>query len=259
MILEEFDYDKEAVINPSDVVPYDVAQSVCIPKVAVACFGWNSFARMVDTFAGEQIFTTSNANAEWPVYKAVYKGTEIALFMMDMGAAGAAGMMEELYAYGIEMIVVFGSCGVLRKDIPECSIIIPDAAVRDEGLSYHYLPATDEMAVNTEYIEVFKSILDEVKYPYIVGKTWTTDAFYRETKAKVAKRVEAGCICVEMECSAMAAVAKFREKGIFQFIYTADCLAGDKWDKRCLSENTKIDEKNFFAYLAMEMAVRVSK
>lgn len=259
MILAEFDYDKDAIINPSDIVKDEIAKGVTVPKVAVACFGRTSFPMMVETFGGKEIFVTKNANAQWPVYKATYKGIDIALFMMDMGAAGAAGMIEELYALGVEMIVVFGSCGVLDKNIPECSIIIPNAAVRDEGLSYHYLPASDEMEVNTEYIDVFKNILDEVKYPYIVGKTWTTDAFYRETRAKVAKRVEAGCLCVEMECSAMAAVAKFRDKGIFQFLYTADCLDGEQWDARCLGESSKIDEKSFFAHLAMEMAVRVSK
>ena len=258
MILEEFDYDKEAIINPSDVVAAEVLERVDVPKVAVACFGRKTFAKMIETFDGKEIFVVKNANAEWPVYKTVYKDVEVALFMMDMGAAGAAGMLEELYAMGIEMVVIFGSCGVLDKNIPECSVIIPNAAVRDEGLSYHYLPASDEIEVNTEYIELFKSILDEVKYPYIVGKTWTTDAFYRETRAKVAKRVATGCLCVEMECSAMAAVAKFREKGIFQFIYTADCLDAEQWDASRLSENSNIDEKNLFTYLAMEMAVRVS-
>ena len=258
MILEEFDYDKEAIINPSDIVKDEIAKGVTVPKVAVACFGRTSFPLMVENFEGKEIFVLKNANAEWPVYETSYKGVSVALFMMDMGAAGAAGMIEELYALGVEMIVVFGSCGVLDKTIPECSIIIPNMAVRDEGLSYHYLPASDEIEVNTEYIDTFKSILDEVKYPYIVGKTWTTDAFYRETRAKVAKRIADGCLCVEMECSAMAAVAKFREKGLFQFLYTADCLDGEKWDKRCLGENSKVDEKNLFTYLAMEMAVRVS-
>lgn len=259
MILEEFDYDKDAIINPTDIIKEEITNGVIVPKVAVACFGRTSFPLMVENFDGKEIFFIKNANAHWPVYKATYKGVDIALFMMDQGAAGAAGMIEELYALGVEKIIVFGSCGVLDKNIPECAIIIPNAAVRDEGLSYHYLPPSDEMEVNTEYIDTFKEILDEVKYPYIVGKTWTTDAFYRETRAKVKKRVEAGCLCVEMECSAMAAVAKFREKGIFQFLYTADCLDGEKWDARCLGENSKVDEKNIFTYLAMEMAVRVSK
>lgn len=260
MILEEFDFEKEAVINPMDVLGKQgkMILNIEIPKIAVACFSYKTFERMVEVFKGEKIFETTNANATWPVYKASYKGVEIALFMTDIGAAGVAGQIEEVYALGIETIIVFGTCGVLDKNIEDCSIIIPNMAVRDEGLSYHYLPASDEIEVNTEYIELFKSILDEVKYPYIVGKTWTTDAFYRETREKMAKRVAAGCLCVEMECSAMAAVARFREKGIFQFFHAADCLDGDKWDSRSLINGVKYDEQDVFSHFAMEMAVRVS-
>lgn len=257
MILEEYDYAKEAIINPKNVFDDKIPLDIKMPKIAVACFSNISFERMVEKFQGEKIFELANANATWPLYKIEYKEVEIVLFMTDMGAAGVAAQLEELYLLGIEMVIVFGSCGVLNKNIPDCSIIIPNAAVRDEGLSYHYLPASDEIEVNTEYIELFKNILDEMKFPYIIGKTWTTDAFYRETRDKVAKRVEAGCLCVEMECSAMAAVAKFREKGIFQFLYAADCLDGVSWDERSLGNEVKIEEKDFFAYLAMEMAVKV--
>ena len=119
MILEEFDYDKDAIINPTDIIKEEITNGLIVPKVAVACFGRKTLPMMVETFGGEQIFVTKNANAEWPVYKATYKGVDIALFMMDQGAAGAAGIIEGLYALGVEKIIVFGSCGVLDKNIPE--------------------------------------------------------------------------------------------------------------------------------------------
>ena len=166
--------------------------------------------------------------------------------------------MEEVYALGVEKVVVFGSCGVLDRDIEDCAIIIPNAAVRDEGLSYHYVPASDEMAVNLKYIPEFTAILDEVGLGYRIGKTWTTDAIYRETRAKMERRKAMGCVCVEMECSAMAAVAQFREKELFQFLYAADNLDGEKWDKRSLSDEVKFEEKDMFAQLALELAAKIS-
>ena len=45
---------------------------------------------------------------------------------------------------------------------------------------------------------------------YIKAKTWTTDAFYRETKDKVALRKSEGCVTVEMEAAAFFAVSRFR-------------------------------------------------
>ena len=71
------------------------------------------------------------------------------------------------------------------------------------------------------------------------------------------KRKEQGCICVEMECSALAAVSSFREKELFQFFYTADCLDGTEWNERSLSDEVKFDEKDFFSKLAMEFTLRI--
>lgn len=253
MILEEFDFDKEAMINPSHFVePLEG-----IPKVAVTCFEGETFDRLVKCLNGEPVAVTSNANTDFPVYKVIYKDKEIALFLTDMCAAGAGGQLEGIYALGIEKVIVFGSCGVLDKEIEDCSIIIPTSAVRDEGLSYHYLPPSDEITVNEKYMQTFINLLNEVNCSYTIGKTWTTDAIYRETKAKVAKRKEQGCICVEMECAALAAVAQFRGKDIFQFLYAADNLDDEEWDRRSLDADVKFTEKDGFSRLALELAVRI--
>ena len=132
----------------------------------------------------------------------------------------------------VETIIMFGTCGVLDKSIEECSIIIPNAAIRDEGTSYHYIPASDEIEETPKYIPEFVSILKEFNTHYTIGKTWTTDAFYRETPKKMAKRIESGCISVEMECAAATAVAKFREKEFFEFFYKVTHFS------RCTERNT---------------------
>ena len=259
MIINEFDENKKAIINPEDWIKSEVTVKGEMPKVAVTCFEGETFERLVKILDAEEIAITRNANQKFPIYKVKYKDKEIALYMTDMGAAGAGGQLEEIIALGVEKFIIFGSCGVLDKNIEDCSIIIPNSAVRDEGLSYHYVKPSDEIEVNTKYISEFTSLLDEVKCNYRIGKVWTTDAFYRETKTKMERRKEMGCICVDMECSALAAVAQFREKDIFQFFYTADCLEGDKWDKRSLSSDVKFEEKDLYANIAMELAVRISE
>lgn len=87
---------------------------------------------------------------------------------------------------GAKRIILLGNCGVLDRKIEDCGIIIPTKAIRDEGTSYHYLPAEDLIDVNTRYIPEFIEVLRDFGYPYVRGVTWTTDAFYRETPAKVA-------------------------------------------------------------------------
>lgn len=253
MILTEFDPEKKALINPGDIIkPVEG-----MPKVAVACYSNTTFERMLGELDARMVATTSTANGVTPVYSAKYKGVEIALFMIDVGASMSAGMLEDVFMMGVRKAVVFGTCGVLDQSIEDCSIIIPSSAVRDEGTSYHYAPASDEIEVNENHMHVFTKMLAELHVKYTVGKTWTTDAFYRETPEKIKRRKQQGCICVDMECSANAAVAKFREKDLIQFFYAADNLDAEEWDVRSLSNHSKLEEKDRIAMIALELAVRV--
>lgn len=254
MILTEFDPNKIAVINPHDLL----STVEGMPKVAVTCYAKETFERMLAGFEAEQIASTSTANGIVSIYKVTYKGVEIALFMMDVGAPASAAMMEDVYMLGVEKIIIFGTCGVLEKSIDDCAIIIPNSAMRDEGTSYHYVPASDEIPVNEKYMDVFTGMLDELQVKYTVGKTWTTDAIYRETADKIKRRKEQGCICVDMECSADAAVAQFRGKDLVQFFYAADNLDAEEWDVRSLSNSAKLEEKDRIAMIALELAVRIA-
>ena len=121
------------------------------------------------------------------------------------------------------------------------------------------MKTSEEIAVNEKYISEFIEVLDANNVSYIKGKVWTTDAPYRETRAKVLKRKEQGCVCVDMECSAMNAVAKFRNKDLFQFFYAADNLDSAKWDQRSLGNDDRLSEKEKIIYLVLELALKIEK
>ena len=70
----------------------------------------------------------------------------------------------------------------------------------------------------------------------------------------IKQRVDEGCICVDMECSAIAALAKFRGKEVFQFFYAADNLASAEWDMRSLNNNDRLDDKEKIGLLAINFA-----
>lgn len=253
MILKEFDKNKSAVINAFDIIkPIDN-----FPKIAVSCFARVTFNRLIKELKGVQITSTSIANMEIPIYKVNYKGVDIALFMSYVGAPGCVALIEDIFAMGAEKLIIFGTCGVLDSTIEDCSVIIPNMAVRDEGTSFHYAPASDEIVVNTKYIDAFTRILDQYELKYHIGKVWTTDGIYRETRDKVNNRKKQGCICVDMECSAVAALAQFREKDIFHFFYAADNLDCEQWDERSLSNESNPLQKDRVATLAMNLALDI--
>ncbi len=255
MILEEFDYDKSAVIEP-----WFVHQPVDgFPETVVSIFHHSLFHRIVEFLGGEIIAETKDVDGHWPVYEVQYKGHRFALYKARLGAPACVGSFEDIIPMGAKRIILLGNCGVLDKSIEDCGIIIPTRAIRDEGTSYHYILASDYIDVNKKYIPEFIEVLEEFGYPYVIGTTWTTDAFYRETRAKVNHRKEMGAICVEMECSAMQAMCDFRGVEFFQFLYAGDNLDHSTWDPRSLSGTSRLDDKEKIAMLAFELAVKIEE
>lgn len=251
MILTEFDPTKEAVINASDTMGERISD---FPKTVVTCFARETFARLLAAYPHRELFTTSMACIEIPFYELDVNGTKIGFFNSFVGAAGCVAILEDMIYMGMENLVIFGTCGVL-EEIEETSIIIPNAALRDEGTSYHYQPASREIAVNQEHLPALEAFFKERQISYTVGKAWTTDGVYRETAQKVAQRRQEGAICVDMECSAVAALAKFRGLNHVHCFYSADSLANETWDPRTLSNLDDLDKKDKIGHLMIDFAL----
>ena len=254
MLLEEFDENKIAVINP-DMIFQKIPD---FPETVVSVFSHQLFDAIVRFLGGTVIAESHDVDGVWPVYEVNYKGKRFAFFKGRLGGPACVGAFEDVMAFGGKRIILLGNCGVLDKNIKDCGIIIPTKAIRDEGTSYHYAPAGDTIEVNTKYTEEFKQILEEFGYPYVEGVTWTTDAFYRETPQKIEKRKKMGAICVEMECASMQAFCNFRGIEFFQFLYAGDNLDYSSWDPRSLSGNERLDDKQKIALLAFELAYKIS-
>lgn len=255
MLLEEFDYDRSAIIEP-----WFVHQPVeDFPETVVSIFHHTLFYRIVEFLGGVKIAETKDVDGHWPIYAVQYKGYRFALYKARLGAPACVGSFEDIIPMGAKRIILLGNCGVLDKAIEDCGIIIPTRAIRDEGTSYYYAPASDYIDVNKKYIPEFIEVLEAFGYPYVIGTTWTTDAFYRETRSKVNRRKEMGAICVEMECSAMQAMCDFREVEFFQFLYAGDNLDHSSWDPRSLSGTSRLEDKEKIAMLALELAVKIEE
>lgn len=255
ILLEEFDNNKEAVINPNNF--YNKIENM--PEVAIACFSHKLFDKIVSGGKCIKIAELHNTGEHKNVYEIEYNNHKFVLFKIGVGAPVAAGDIEDMHAMGVNKFIVFGNCGVLDSLIDDCSIIIPNRALRDDGTSFHYMEPSISVDLNKKYVAEFKEILNKLGYSYTEGATWTTDAFYRETRDKVNERKKDGAIVVEMEASALQAVCNFRECELFMFFYAGDNLAGEEYDKRSLSGDIKLDEKSRIAYLALELACKIDK
>ena len=255
MLLTEFDPDRDAVINP-DIIHKPVED---FPETVVSIFSHHLFQKIVSILDGKEIAHTRDVDGIWPVYEVTYKGKRLALYKARLGAPACVGCFEDIIPMGARRIILLGNCGVLDTNIEDCGIIIPTRAIRDEGTSYHYAPPADYIDVNVKYRALFQTILEAHGYSYVTGTTWTTDAFYRETRGKIASRKQMGAICVEMECAAMQAMCNFRGVEFFQFLYAGDNLDASNWDPRSLSGLERLDDKERIALLALELAYKIEE
>ena len=256
MITDSFDRYSRQLIEPKDAVNTEVFEAA--QKYRIDTFILIFSCRLVEELVTQQIIEVldekirfGSAAMKSPVYR--IKGTNIGVLLTGIGAMMSAGMVEELSgAFRCRNFIVFGSCGALI-DIPEGKLIVPDEAYRDEGISYHYAEAADYIKIRNA--GKLTKILDELNVDYIVGKTWTTDAFYRETEDGRDRRIKEGCICVEMECSALQAVCDFRGLELYQFVYAADSLNGT-WSRRILG-HLEMDARLAYFLLAQKIAERI--
>ena len=173
------------------------------------------------------------------------KDTSIGFVLSGVGAPFASSVMTEcFFVYGTENIVAFGSAGILTPLTSQ--IMIPYAAYRDEGVSYHYKENSEFIKIKT--FENIKKIFDEKGVAYDIGRTWTTDAFYAETHDKVKDRRERGCKTVEMEIASLEAVSSYYGKGFYPFVYAADKLNEETYDKGELTHEQAEGYKLFRFY-----------
>lgn len=237
----EFDPTPEAIIEPSRLIkPRDV------PEHCVICF----FREVVDTVVHEHaaklILEDKWEDGAHHFYEIEHDGRRLAFLHPGVGAPIAAGMLEGAIALGCRKFIACGGAGVLDRDVAVGHIVVPEAAVRDEGTSYHYLPPSREVKASPEGVAAIERTLKRYGLDYIVTKTWTTDAPYRETPDKVKLRRAEGCLTVDMEAAAFFAVAQFRDVVFAQMLYGGDDVSGDEWDRRDWNNRTTVREKLFW-------------
>lgn len=246
-LFDTFDPDSEEILKPL-VHPADG-----FPETVIFTFEEKSIWALQNVCETKTAATLSGRR-DIPIYKFCWSGQEMGLLQTLIGGAATAALVEEVLALGAKKVLLYGSCGVLDASLAAGHFILPTQAYRDEGTSYHYLPAGDYVDVPTA--QRLGEIFGELGLPYVKGRVWTTDALYRETRNNVERRRADGCIAVEMECASAMAVGQFRGVPVYQFLYAEDSLDGDAWDARTWGAVPASDYEKYLR-VALEAASRL--
>ena len=251
MITGSFDDKTQAKLNP------DLTANAPKVDVCIITFSKRIEQYVLANYPCTQLGWSRCACGDMPIYCFDHAGKRFAFFLSYEGAAMCTAMVEDTHTvFSTDKYVLFGGAGCLNKDIARGRVMVPTAAYRDEGTSYHYAPASDYVDMpNAPVVEAF---MRENGLPYVLGRTWTTDAIFRETEGNMAQRKAEGCISVEMESAGVQAMCSFRGLQLYAFFTSGDLLDAPKWDARMKEgqvEHTQHDPGHFEIALALAQYV----
>lgn len=178
--------------------------------------------------------STAQLNPCWAcyhseLYDATYKDLQFGIIGCAVGASYAVLLAEQLFVSGCELLISITSAGKIDGGVKADYLLIRDT-LRDEGTSYHYLPANEKSSISTALLEKLLPLMTNQSVSVQVGKSWTTDAPYRETQSAIAHAQALGAGCVEMEASALYAFSKVKSKPVICYAHLTNSMAQQNGD-----------------------------
>lgn len=193
-----------------------------LPPNAVLCCQNKIVADLLQNKFGSLVTQTAIVSGRC----CVLKGLNLAVvYRTGIGAPAAAIAVEELATLGVKNLVLFGYAGGLQPDMQPGDTVVCQKALRDEGVSYHYLP---ESRYSYPSEPLTAAVLKNAM-PARLGPCWTTDAPYRETEVELKAYRKQGLLAVDMEASAVFAVAKYRKVQAAAMFVISDILSEQGW------------------------------
>jgi uridine phosphorylase len=164
------------------------------------------------------------------LYSFTGDGIEYGIIPHVVGASFAVLVAEELFVSGCKLLISVTSAGqIVPMGQPPYFVLI-EKALRDEGTSYHYLPAASYSHLDSALLNHLESAFEEASVRVLRGATWTTDAPFRETEHTIEYARSEGILGVEMEAAALYAFAQVKSKTVVCFAHITNQMAQIKGD-----------------------------
>jgi uridine phosphorylase len=223
-LLDSFFDPSPPLLKPSHIVLALTGkdrEELLLPERAIIAFNTSDVKRIA-TKTGA---LTVNA---WSGFRLLYRppGRDTVVARSYFGGPNVAALVEELSSFGVKEFVLSGYCGGLDAHPGVGSIILAEGALREDGVSYHYL-GDKSLLVKSDWFDFWKEA--SLKEGFHTGRIWSIDAIYRETADKVARFREMGVLGVEMEVASFYAVCKYKGVKGIAFLVVSDLLAGGVW------------------------------
>lgn len=141
----------------------------------------------------------------------------------------AAGGLDELIALGARHIVFLGGSGTISHEVEVDDLFIPTRALRDEGVSLHYLPPSRYAYPSSRLTEALLEVSRGAAVPVKTGPMWTITAHFRQALPRLAAFRAEGCLVVNNEASSAFAVGQARGVEVAALLNVGDTLADGRF------------------------------
>ena len=177
----------------------------------------------------------ARANPHWACYHTTlhdfaHDGLDFGIVGCAVGAPFAVLIAEQLFACGCRLLISVTSSGQIQPLREPPYFVLIERALRDEGTSYHYLPASRYSELADDLLALYADDLSGLDEPLLRGAIWTTDAPFRETQSAIDVCHAEGILGVEMEAAALYAFARARRKPVICFAHITNQMASVEGD-----------------------------
>ncbi len=166
--------------------------------------------------------------AEHPFSVIHYRGHEIVVGLSAKGSY-AAGGLDELIGLGARSVIVLGGCGTLVPELHVGDFFAPTKALRDDGVSLHYEPASRYSFPSGSLTSCLLKAARAAGHPAHAGPVWSTTAHFRQTIPRLEAFRREGCMAVNNEGAAAFSVGRFRNAEVASLLLVGDTLAGGRF------------------------------
>lgn len=226
--------EDEPLFTPFDFIRYIAenkkiaTDSIAVPERLLMTYQRSTYEHAKKMIKGRSL--------DWWMYEETqpfcigqFNDVEIGLGRFWIGAPAAAMTLEEVIACGAKTIFEVGVSGGLQTFLQTSDMIVVTEAIRDEGTSHHYLSPEVKVESSVRLRNKLIKHLDERKIRHFTGSVWSTDGVYRETRGKFRRFRDNGVLAVNMETSAIFAVAKYRNVQAASAQVISDILSEVGW------------------------------
>jgi uridine phosphorylase len=228
----------DAFFTPEEYIAYARRQGripdFAVPEGVILCYQPSLLARICST---QETSPVESVFGEFHLLGAT-AGRVGVVGKFGIGAPAVTTVFEELIAIGVRRFVSIGTAGALAKALGVGDAVLCERAIRDEGVSHHYLEPAKYAEASVSITDELGQALREVGLEPVRGTSWTIDTPFRETVAEARHYQQEGVLTVEMEAAALFAVAQYRQVELAAAFVVSDLLADLVWEPQFHDDRT---------------------